>query len=97
MDQLSRALKSTLNAQMVKIKLTKRQGAYLSVEVVQVCDCMCHLMNDVRLSFSQSENHIHHLEYNKLIHSYGGQYSSATLSLILQQTQIASISFEVLA
>jgi len=37
MDQLSRALKSTLNAQMVKIKLTKRQGAYLSVEVVQVC------------------------------------------------------------
>ena len=38
MEQLSRALKSTLNAQMVKIKLTKRQGACLSVEIVQVCD-----------------------------------------------------------
>ena len=36
MEQLSRALKSTLNAQMVKIKLTKRQGACLSVEIVQV-------------------------------------------------------------
>jgi len=103
MDQLSRALKSTLNAQLVKIKLTKRQGAYLSVEVVQVCDCMCHLMNDVQLSFSHLmndvhlsfshlEDHIHHLEYNKLIHSYSGQNSSATLSLILQQTQIAFIS-----
>ena len=43
MEQLSRALKSTLNAQMVKIKLTKKQGACLSVEIVQVCDLVLFL------------------------------------------------------
>ena len=36
MEQLSRALKSTLNAQVVKIKLTKKHGACLTVEVAQV-------------------------------------------------------------
>ena len=60
MDQLSRALKSTLNAQMVKIKLTKRQGAYLSVEVVQVCDSMCHLMKVTVIS----EAHVHHKDWS---------------------------------
>ena len=35
-DQLSRALKSTLGAQVVKIKLTKKQGAFITVEIVQV-------------------------------------------------------------
>ena len=36
MEQLSRALKTSLNAQVVKIKLTKKQGACLTVEIVQV-------------------------------------------------------------
>ena len=36
LEQLSRALKTTLNAQVVKIKLAKRQGACLTVELVQV-------------------------------------------------------------
>jgi HUS1 checkpoint protein len=34
-EQLSRALRTGLNAQVVKIKLTKRQGACLTVEIVQ--------------------------------------------------------------
>ena len=36
MEQLSRALRSSLAAQLVKIKLTKKQGACLTVEIVQV-------------------------------------------------------------
>ena len=36
LDQLNRALKSTLNAQAVKIKLTKKQGACLTVDITQV-------------------------------------------------------------
>ncbi len=36
MEQLSRSLKSTLNAQVVKLKLTKKQGACLTVEIAQV-------------------------------------------------------------
>ena len=36
LELLSRALKTALNAQVVKIKLTKRQGASLTVEIVQV-------------------------------------------------------------
>ena len=35
-EQLSRALKSTLNAQVVKFKLTKKHGACLTVEITQV-------------------------------------------------------------
>jgi HUS1 checkpoint protein len=35
LEHLSRALRTSLNAQVVKIKLTKRQGACLSVEIVQ--------------------------------------------------------------
>lgn len=41
LEQLSRALKTALNAQVVKIKLTKRQGACLTVEIVQVLLYMC--------------------------------------------------------
>ena len=36
LDQLNRALKSTLNAQAVKIKLTKKQGACLTIDITQV-------------------------------------------------------------
>ena len=36
LNQLSRALKSTLNAQSVKIKLTKKQGACLTIDITQV-------------------------------------------------------------
>ena len=35
-DQLSRALKSSLSAQVLKIKLTKKQGACLTLEIVLV-------------------------------------------------------------
>ncbi len=35
-DLLSRALKSSLNASVLKIKLTKKQGACLTVDIVQV-------------------------------------------------------------
>ena len=35
-ELLSRALKTGLNAQLVKIKLTKNRGACLTVEIVQV-------------------------------------------------------------
>ena len=35
-EQLARALKSSLGAQVVKLKLTKRHGACLTVEVTQV-------------------------------------------------------------
>lgn len=35
LEQLSRVLKTSLNSQVVKIKLSKRQGACLSVEIVQ--------------------------------------------------------------
>lgn len=38
MEQLARALKSSLSATIVKIKLTKKQGACLTVEITQVCD-----------------------------------------------------------
>lgn len=37
MEQLSRALKSSLNATVVKLKLTKKQGACFTVEITQVC------------------------------------------------------------
>ena len=37
LDQLNRALKSTLNAHAVKIKLTKKQGACLTIDITQVC------------------------------------------------------------
>ena len=36
LDQLNRALKSTLNAHAVKIKLTKKQGACLTIDITQV-------------------------------------------------------------
>lgn len=36
MEQLSRALKSSLGAIVVKLKLTKKQGACLTVEITQV-------------------------------------------------------------
>ena len=36
MDLFLRALKSSLNATVVKIKLTKKQGACITVEVTQV-------------------------------------------------------------
>ena len=36
LDQLSRTLKTAHNAQVVKIKLAKKQGAFLMVEVIQV-------------------------------------------------------------
>jgi hypothetical protein len=36
MEQLSRALKSSLNATIVKLKLTKKQGACFTVEITQV-------------------------------------------------------------
>ena len=36
MEQLSRALKSSLNATVVKLKLTKKQGACFTVEITQV-------------------------------------------------------------
>lgn len=36
MDQLSRALKSSLNATVVKLKLTKKQGACFTIEITQV-------------------------------------------------------------
>jgi len=35
-DQLSRALKSALNSQVLKIKLTKKQGPCLTLEILQV-------------------------------------------------------------
>lgn len=35
LEQLSRALRSSLNAQVVKIKLTRKQGACLTVEISQ--------------------------------------------------------------
>ena len=34
-EQLSRALRSTVGAQVVKIKLTKKQGAFITVEISQ--------------------------------------------------------------
>ncbi len=37
MEQLSRALKSSLNATVVKLKLTKKRGACFTVEITQVC------------------------------------------------------------
>lgn len=37
MEQLSRALKTALNATAVKLKLTKKQGACFTVEITQVC------------------------------------------------------------
>lgn len=36
LEQLSRALRSASAAQLVKIKLTKKTGAYLTLEVTQV-------------------------------------------------------------
>ena len=36
MDLLSRALKSSLNASVLKMKLTKKQGACLTLEIIQV-------------------------------------------------------------
>lgn len=36
MEQLSRALKSSLSATVVKVKLTKKLGACLTVEITQV-------------------------------------------------------------
>lgn len=36
LDLLNRALKSTHNAQAVKIKLTKKQGACLTIDITQV-------------------------------------------------------------
>ena len=41
LDQLSRVLKTSLAAQVVKIKLTKRQGACLTVEIAQVLFIEC--------------------------------------------------------
>ena len=35
-DQMSQILKLSHNAQQIKIKLTKKQGAFLSLEVSQV-------------------------------------------------------------
>ena len=36
LDLLSRALRSSLNASLLKIKLTKKQGACLTLEIIQV-------------------------------------------------------------
>jgi len=36
MDLLSRALRSSLNASLLKIKLTKKQGACLTLEIMKV-------------------------------------------------------------
>ena len=38
MEQLSRALKSSLSATVVKLKLTKKQGACFTVEITQVAN-----------------------------------------------------------
>lgn len=43
MEQLSRALKSALNATVVKLKLTKKQGACFTVEITQVATFSPHL------------------------------------------------------
>ena len=42
-DLLSRALKSSLGAAVVKLKLTKKQGACLTVEITQVCGILVSL------------------------------------------------------
>ncbi len=48
MEQLSRSLRSALNAQVVKLKLTKKQGPCLTVEIAQVFDRREDLMEQYR-------------------------------------------------